>query len=159
MAASIADAPTQPLGRATWLPYSLRWPAPAVFALYDIFLILAIGLLYWKSVRSSGLVDDDGSSSLFFASRFLPTLLAVAYSLVATILLDDVKRTEAFARLASPSGASAASTLLHSPGPWWTSFWRSFPNRKDQRKFSGTLFCATVLYVLGILVLSPFSSA
>ena len=159
MAASTVNDSTQAPRRTTWLPYSLRWPVLAVFALYDIPLIIAIGLLYWKSVRNSGLVDDDGSSFLFFASRFLPTLLAVAYTLFATILLDDVKRTQAFARLASPSGASAASTLLHNPGPWWTSLWRSFPSKKDQRGFRAALFCSTVLYVLGILVLSPLSSA
>jgi hypothetical protein len=72
----------------------LRLSVLAAFGLYDIGLTVAVALLCWKSVKNSGLVNDDGSSALFFASMFLSTILAVAYVLVANIVLDDVKRTE-----------------------------------------------------------------
>ena len=143
----------------TWLPYSLRWPSLLLFAVYDIALFLAVALLYWKSDRNFGLIDDDGTSSSVFASRFVPTLLAVVHVLTATIIVDDVKRTEAFAQLASPSGALAGNTLFQKPGQWWTCIWRSFPSRKKERGMRWAMLCSVFLYVLGILVLSPFSAS
>ena len=145
--------------KTSWLPYSLRWPALLAFALYNSILIVAIVILYWTSSKNFGLVDDDGSSGVAFASRFVPTLLAVAYVLVATIVLDDVKRTEPFALLARPNGALAGFTLLRKTGQWWTCLARSFRNQKEDRDMRWTLLCSTLIYVLGILVLSPFSAA
>ena len=142
-----------------WLPYALQGPALLLFALYDCALLVAIVILYWKSYRDFGLIDDDGTSDLVFVSRFLPTLLAVAYVLFATIIVDDVRRTEPFALLASPAGALARYTLLQNPGQWWTCIWRSFPNRKQDRGMRWAMLCSVLIYVLGILVLSPFSAS
>ena len=128
-------------------------------AIYNLVLILAIALLYWKSVHNLGLLDDDGSSELVFASRFLPTLVAVIYVFVTMILLDDVKRIDPFVQLSFPSGAPARVTLLQNPGQWWTCLWRSFPSRKRDRTMNWVMLCSSLLYVVGILVLSPFSSA
>ena len=127
--------------------------------MYDCALILAVALLYWKSDRNFGVIDDDGTSKRVFASRFVPTLLAVAYVLIATIVVDDVKRTEGFAQLASPSGALAKSTLLQNAGQWWACIWRSFPSRKNEHGMRWAMFYSVMVYVLGILVLSPFSSS
>jgi hypothetical protein len=74
------------------------------------------------------------------------------------MLFDDVKRTEPFARLARPEGADASSSVLHSPGPWWTSLYDGFAKKKNGSR-SSVLICAALVNILGSLAISSLSSA
>lgn len=111
------------------------------------------------SQRQSGLADETGSTSgIVIISTFGPTLLAVSLVLQIGILYDDIQRTEPFARLAAPGGAPADQTLLWTSGPWWNTLRDSFPNKHKHRGMSWMLLFSTLVYVLGFLVVSPFSS-
>lgn len=142
-----------------WRPYSLQGWWLFSLGLYTLTLILTVALLYRKSVHNNGLVEDNGAAHLVFASRYVPTLLAVTYVLVATILVDDVKRTEPYACLAVPGGALAQETLLEEPLQWWACLWRSFPNRNTGRKMNPTMLCSILVYLLATFVLAPLSAS
>lgn len=104
-----------------------------------------------------GLGTDDGQDSVIFGWRFSPTLVAVLYVLGTLIILNDVKRTEPYARLSSPGWSSARSTLCLAPGSWWDAYRRLF--KPKDRRVSTPLLVATVLYTIGFLTISPLSAS
>ncbi|KAK5047110.1 hypothetical protein LTR84_007053 [Exophiala bonariae] len=141
-----------------WLPRSLKWQYLCV-VLATTFVILAVVIaLHATSQAQSGLADDDGSSGTYFISRFVPTLVAVAYVFSTTVILDDVKRSEPFARLSSQAGAPVINTLFWVPGAWWATLYDSLPSTKRKQAFSFAMFCSSSVLILGFLILSPFSS-
>ncbi|KAI0096015.1 hypothetical protein GGR51DRAFT_544538 [Nemania sp. FL0031] len=145
------------LADPTWLPYTLRWiPLSLIIALY-LVLEIAVIVVHAVSSRNYGLVTDDGSSAIAVGTKFVPTLLAVVSGLLATILLDDVKRTEPFARLATPSGTTAGLALTWAADTWWSALYRSWPSPLSGAKWA--LPCTTIAFVLGFLAVSPLSSA
>ncbi|KAI4864223.1 hypothetical protein F4820DRAFT_458947 [Hypoxylon rubiginosum] len=131
---------------APWLPYTLRWP----------YLSITVVILHAISARNFGIVDDNESGGIVVGSKFVPTTLAVIYVLWISIMLDDVKRTEPFARLASPSGALAESSLTWTADAWWTALFDSFPNRS--RNTDLAMLFSAITFILGFLVVSPLSS-
>lgn len=144
--------------RAEWLPITLRLQYLTTIIVLTIVILAAVVALHVSSKLHSGLGDDDGSSGIFFVSRFLPTLIAVCYVFSLSVILNDVKRTEPYARLSSPGGAPISNTLFYSPRAWWVTFYHSFPNKQRGQGFSFTMFCAALSFILGILIFSPFSS-
>lgn len=141
-----------------WLPYTLRWPWLSLIIAFPLGLELVIIIFHSISVHNSGLVDLDGSYSILLASKFVPTLLAVLFVLSLSVLLDDVKRTEPFARLASATGAPANKSLTWKAGPWWTALSRSFTGRHGGLRTSWAMFWSAFAFMLGSLVVSPLSS-
>lgn len=141
-----------------WLPYTLRWPWLSFIIAFSLVLELAIITFHSISVQNSGLVDLDGSRGILLASRFVPTLLAVLYVLSLSMLLDDLKRTEPFARLSLAAGAPANRSLTWKAGPWWTALVRSFPGRHSGLRTSWAMFWGALASTLGFLVVSPLSA-
>ncbi|KAI1149194.1 hypothetical protein F4825DRAFT_453736 [Nemania diffusa] len=151
------DSNRPPATTPAWLPYTLRWPCLAVILVFTAVLEILVITVHAISARELGLVGDDGSSSITILSKFVPTLLAVVHGIFLSILLNDVKRTQAFANLASPSGASAKQSLTWTAESWWESLLASFPKRYA-RKTSWAMLCATVAFIFSFLLVSPFSS-
>lgn len=150
--------PTASSKTATWLPYTLRKPFLCLLTASIITLLIAVVLLCSLSVNNDGLGVDDGSSILFFAWRFTPSLLAVLYVQLTAMLLDDVKRTECFAQLAKSGGAPAVSSILRAPGAWWDALANSLPKRNNGQ-ISWLLLSSAFINVLGFLIISPLSSS
>ena len=143
----------------SWTPYVLRWQWLLLIICFGASLLFVLAVLHYISAEHGSLLKDDGSAIIFFGWRFAPTLLAVFYVTMLMIILDAVKRTEAFARLAGLDGASASATILRTPRPWWTTLADSFPRQSNGSHPAWTMLGAVLAYILGILVLSPFSSA
>ncbi|RVX66331.1 hypothetical protein B0A52_09762 [Exophiala mesophila] len=101
--------------RAQWLPITLRLQYLTTIIVLTIVILALVIALHVRSSIHSGLGDDNGSSGTFFVSRFLPTLVAVCYVFSLSVILNDVKRTEPYARLSSPHGAPISNTLFYSP--------------------------------------------
>lgn len=141
-----------------WLPTTLKWQYLCGVLATTIIILAVVVALHVRSQLHSGLCDDDGSSGTYFLSRFMPTLVAVAYVFSTSVILDDVKLSEPYARLASPAGAPVTSTLYWIPGAWWSTLYNSLPNKRRTQKFSCTMFCTSLALILGFLILSPFSS-
>jgi hypothetical protein len=144
--------------RARWLPVALRWPYLCTVLCITVIILAAIVALHVTSKLHSGLGDDDGSNGTYFLSRFLPTLVAVSYVFSTSVILDDIKRSEPYARLSSSAGAPTTNTLFWVAGAWWTTLYESLPNRRRRQGFSCAMFCAALVVILGFLILSPFSS-
>ncbi|KAG4428582.1 hypothetical protein IFR05_015933 [Cadophora sp. M221] len=145
--------------QSSWIPYVLEWPWMLSIMAFGAILLAIVIVFHRISTQSDGVMDDTGSPIGYFAWRFLPTLLAVAYVTMLMIILDGVKRTENLARLANESGTSASASILRTPGSWWTALADSFPRKGNDSRFSPTMLCVVLAYILGFLVISPFSSA
>ncbi|KAF7718401.1 Uncharacterized protein PECH_008383 [Penicillium ucsense] len=74
------------------------------------------------------------------------------------MLFDDVKRTEPFARLARPEGATASASILEISSPWWVTLYSGFAKKKYGHR-SWVSVCVSIVNVLGFLAISPLSSS
>ncbi|KAI0531905.1 hypothetical protein GGR58DRAFT_523857 [Xylaria digitata] len=140
-----------------WLPYTLQWPCFLAIIAFACLLEIAVVTIHSISWRNSGLVADDGSGILQIGSKFVPTLLATIYVFLASVLLDDVKRTEPFARLSSPAGAQADLSVSWTADAWWDALISSFPRHHNRTNWA--MLCATLAFILGFLIISPLSSS
>ncbi|KAF2138206.1 uncharacterized protein K452DRAFT_361296 [Aplosporella prunicola CBS 121167] len=103
---------------------------------------------------------DDGSSVILFGSRFMPSTFAVVYVQLTSMLLDDVKRTEPFARMAKPGGGRARHTILQAPGAWWNALADGLSRKKNGIRRSGlVLLAAALINIIGFLAVSPLSAS
>jgi hypothetical protein len=141
-----------------WKPLMLRKRSLGLLIAANALILATVAALHISSTLNSGLGKDEDSKGIFFASRFLPTAVAVIYMIFVSIMLDEVKRTENLARLSRPNGAPASISLLYVPGAWWNAFAQSLPDRQQSRDFSTALFCASSAFILGFAILSPASS-
>ncbi|PVH93069.1 hypothetical protein DM02DRAFT_604449 [Periconia macrospinosa] len=146
---------------ATWLPYTLRWQFMLASTLVALCLSSCSLLLVWYSTNHSGLGDDNGTSIVLFGWRFVPTLMAVLYTQLTTMLFDDVKRTEPFHRLtkAYPKGASGANTILQTRPAWWSALADGFSKKKNGGQRSTALIYSAMINITAFLLISPLSSS
>lgn len=144
---------------ATWLPYSLR--APILISLASISLVLAIVLLAlcWYSAKNHGLGKDDGSTSLLVGWRYTPTIIAVLFTQSCVIIAEDVKRTEAFARMARREPIEAKFTLLYVPKVWWKSVFEGFSRKRSGGHRGWVLAFSSLVAGISLLFISTFSSS
>ncbi|KAJ5174719.1 uncharacterized protein N7482_000596 [Penicillium canariense] len=141
-----------------WIPYTFTHPFFGVTAFVALTLCVVSFLLWWRSSTNYGLGPDDGSSTLLFGWRYSPTLIAVIYVQMTTVLLEDVKRTEPYARLARPNGAEASCSILKAPGAWWDALYDGFAKKRNGGR-SLILICASAVNIIGFLAISSLSSA
>ncbi|KAF1960031.1 hypothetical protein CC80DRAFT_590362 [Byssothecium circinans] len=143
---------------ATWLPYTLRgyliWIPTAV----SFILGLVVILLWWYSDNHNGL---SAESSAVLGWKFVPTLMAVVYTQLTTMLFDDVKRTEPFARLGIRDGQipSASQTILDTPRLWWIALKHGFNRNRNGGRLSWMVILSCIVNVLAFMVIAPLSSA
>ena len=141
------------VGQSIWRPLTLRRPYLSFVLVLTLILGLLVLFLTRSSIRNNGLGDDSASSALLFGRRFSPTLLATIYGLFVACMLNDVRRTEIFARLSEPGGASAEKTLCFPTRSWWN----DPVDALSKGTRSHALFYASVLYILALLI-SPLSA-
>ncbi|KAF2146972.1 uncharacterized protein K452DRAFT_337305 [Aplosporella prunicola CBS 121167] len=146
----------QGLSDPAWQPYTFRWQFFCLLTTYAVALLLLVILLYYLSAKNYGLVADDGSAIILFGWRFAPSLFAVIYVQLTAMLLNDIKRTEPFARMAWPGGAPGISTILRSPGAWWDALADGLSKKKSGRR-SWILVTSALLNIIGFLAVSPLS--
>lgn len=143
----------------TWHPYALKPVFLCLVSTLALVLCLTVTLLSWISGRNYGLGNDDGASAILFGWRFTPSLVAVLYVQLTSMVLDAVKSTEPISRLARPGGSSASSSVLQRPGAWWNALVDGFSKSKNSGRRSWLLVSAALLNVIGFFGISPFSSA
>ncbi|KAI4716309.1 hypothetical protein E4T48_07491, partial [Aureobasidium sp. EXF-10727] len=110
------------------------------------------------SARNDGLGNDKDSSALFFGWRFSPTLIATIYALLVGSMLNDVRRTEIFARLSRPGGANATHTLCFPARAWWNDPFDALSKTKNNGVRSLALLFASLVNIVVLLVVSPLSA-
>jgi hypothetical protein len=115
-------------------------------------------LLHWQSQKNQGLCSEDVA---IFGWKFIPTLITVIYSRFTAILLENVQRTEPWARMARPSSSvpGATFTILEKPRSWWVALTSGLrKNRNGGVRSWVVVLCCTV-HILAVLVISPLSAA
>jgi len=144
---------------ATWLPYTLR--APVLMSLASVSLVLAIVLavLCWYSAKNQGLGKDDGSTGLLVGWRYTPTIIAVLFAQGCVIIAEDVKRTEAFARMASLEPIEAKYTLFYVPRVWWKSVFEGFSQKRSGGHKRWVLAFSSLAAGISLVFISTFSSS
>jgi hypothetical protein len=142
-----------------WLPIGLRW----LYILFVFFLSIGLSALVLgltiQSEKHQGLGQVQDLSIFTFAWRYTPTILAVIYTLFAAVIIKDVKRTEPYARLSRPDGASASSSLFLRSGTFWSDPLNALSKEKNGGYRNWALFWASIMGLLGLLIVVPFSSA
>jgi hypothetical protein len=141
-----------------WLPLALRPSYLKILVVVSLVLGIVVIYLTAKSLNDHGICDDRNSAMTFFSWRFLPTLVATVYSRLVAILVNDVRRTEIFARLSSREGASAAYTVCMPTRSWWNDPFDAWSKKKNGGKRSWALLSASVANLLALLVISPLSA-
>ena len=166
--ASIYQASRQVMGarssifmeaRHNWLPVALRWPFMLWLFLASLALAaLTLGLTI-RSQRNQGLGMVQGSGIFLFGWRFTPTILAVIYTLLTTAMVNDIKRTEPYAKLSRPDGASAESSLFLKFRAIWFQPIDALRKSKNDGFRNWALFFALMINIFGLLIILPFSAA
>ena len=101
---------------AGWKPYTMR--APVLCAVIAISLALAgvIEYLAQMSTKQGGLAlspsEDDIPQSVNIAYLYMPTTVAVLYSLLWTWIDLDIRRMQPWFELSRPGGAKGDQSLL-----------------------------------------------
>ncbi|KAE8449814.1 hypothetical protein EG329_007291 [Mollisiaceae sp. DMI_Dod_QoI] len=142
-----------------WLPAALRWPFMTILLLVSFGLGVLVLALMIQSAKHSGLGSDQNTSIFLFGWRFTPTLFAVIYTLLLMAMANDIKRTEVYARLSRSQGSSPSSSLFFKPRIFWYDPFDAFSKRENNGIRNYALFWASIVYILGLLIVSPFSAA
>ncbi|KAJ2901488.1 hypothetical protein MKZ38_001829 [Zalerion maritima] len=94
-----------------WKPFSMRWP----YLTFLIFLSIGLAVAQEMAYQNSPLFDftspDEVPPSTYFAVKFLPTIITVAYGVLWQFTDFEVRRLEAFYQLSKPGGALAAESI------------------------------------------------
>jgi hypothetical protein len=150
---------TETSAHTRWSPYTLRRPYLVSLALVSIVLSIALAMLCWYSNKNHGLGNDDGSTRLLVGWRYTPTILAVSFTQAVVQTAEDIKRTEAFARMARPEPVQAYFTLFYIPRVWWKSVFEGFSRKRRGGHKGWILAWSSLASGISILVISTFSSS
>jgi hypothetical protein len=97
---------------ASWLPSSLSVTYLITVAMISTALAIVCLGITLASKKNDGLAYSHLTWTFQFAVSFLPTLVSVLYALLWIPIVKDVLRTESWALLARPNGASASESIL-----------------------------------------------
>lgn len=103
---------------AMWKPLNLRAPFLLSVAAFTAGLIVVLDYLSRLSHRHGGLAFTDGSfsTSETFSYLYLPTVIAVLYSMLWSWVDLDVKRLEPYFQMSKAVGVPVRDSLyLHYP--------------------------------------------
>jgi hypothetical protein len=80
------------------------------------------------------------------------------YGILVASLLNDVRRTEIFARMSRSGGASASTTLCFPARSWWNDPFDALNKKTNNGVYSWALLFTSLAYILVLLVLAPLSA-
>ncbi|KUI61345.1 hypothetical protein VP1G_08543 [Cytospora mali] len=133
-----------------WKPFSMRWPYLSTLITLSIMLAVLTEVLYQSSAKTplvSFHTPREIKSGVYFAIKFLPTIIAVVFGVLWQITDFEVKRLEAYYQLSKEGGATAAETLNVDYITNF-SFWRPI------RAFQLRQFAVTVSSIASLLAVS-----
>jgi hypothetical protein len=146
--------------KCDWLPVTLR--LPFLTLLTTVSLALGFGVLaltvYSMHHHGLGIGSDSYASIIFFGWRFSPTLIVTIYGILVASLLNDVRRTEIFARMSRSGGASASTTLCFPARSWWNDPFDALNKKTNNGVYSWALLLTSLAYILVLLILAPLSA-
>ncbi|KUI74115.1 hypothetical protein VM1G_09904 [Cytospora mali] len=133
-----------------WKPFSMRWPYLLTLIALSIMLAVLTEVLYQSSAKNplvSFHTPREIKPGVYFAIKFLPTIIAVVFGVLWQITDFEVKRLEAYYQLSKEGGATAEETLNVDYITNF-SFWRPI------RAFQLRQFAVTVSSIASLLAVS-----
>ncbi|KAK1965932.1 hypothetical protein LY78DRAFT_74994 [Colletotrichum sublineola] len=145
--------------RHGWKPLTLSAPVLFSFAFASVVLAIIIEVLAYQSRVKGGLAlsksVDDIPDFARFCYMFLPTIVAVIYSLLWSWIDLDIKRIQPWLEMSKPEGATAArSVFLDYP----YDFIAFVPLKAAKRGHWAVFYGGTVMVMIFWLI-TPFQSA
>lgn len=100
--------------KSLWKPHTLRWPLLMSWTAMTLSFIALLEFFSQKSRIHGGIAftETHFSTSTSFGYLFLPTMIALLYSILWSWIDLDTKRLEPWFQLSEPGGAKAADSLL-----------------------------------------------
>lgn len=99
-----------------WMPFTMKAPFLCAMIILSLALAGVIEFLAQTSQRDGGLAlsqsEDDIPNSVNIAYLYVPTTIAVLYSLLWTCIDVDVRRMQPWLELSRPNGATGEQSLL-----------------------------------------------
>lgn len=143
-----------------WLPVTLRLPFLVLLITLSLALGLGVFALTVYSMQNHGLGSGrhSDSSIIFFGWRFSPTLVVTVYGILVASLLNDVRRTEIFARMSRLGGASASTTICFPVRSWWNDPFDALNKKTNNGVYSWALLFTSLAYIIVLLILAPLSA-
>jgi hypothetical protein len=133
-------------------------------AVISMALAITLAILCWYSVHNHGLRQDTDTAGLLIVRRYLPTILAVFFTQAMVMILNDIKRTEPFARLARSEQFDieqfdVEQTLLYTSKAWWSTFREGCMRKRNLGQVNWILVLSSLATGISILALSTLSSS
>ncbi|KAF6841696.1 hypothetical protein CPLU01_00368 [Colletotrichum plurivorum] len=142
-----------------WKPMSLGAPVLCCFALASFIIAAIIEILADQSQRNGGLAlsasADSFSTFVRFCYLFLPTIVAVIYSLLWSWIDLDVKRIQPWLEMSRPAGATAESSIFLDYPYDFIAF---VPIKAARRRHWAVFYGGTIMVII-FWVVTPLQSA
>jgi Protein of unknown function (DUF3433) len=110
------------------------------------------------SHQHNGISNSHNNNAFKFAWRFMPTLVAVLYTLLWAPISKDVMRTEPWAMLCLPGGSKASLSLLRGDTVWWKELTHALKNRKKPGGIRWAVIVSMASSMIASVILNPLSS-
>jgi hypothetical protein len=99
-----------------WKPSTMKAPVLISFVISSVIIIVLLEVLAQRSQKFGGLslVDDadDIPSAVNLTYLYLPTIIAVLYSLVWNWIDLDIKRMQPWTEVSKPDGATGRKSVF-----------------------------------------------
>ncbi|KAI8251672.1 hypothetical protein K4K53_011925 [Colletotrichum sp. SAR 10_77] len=142
-----------------WKPMTIGAPVLFSFAFVSFILAVIIEILAQQSQRSGGLALSPSTNEIptfaKFCYLFLPTIVAVIYSLLWSWIDLDVKRLQPWLEMSRPEGATAEHSIFLDYPYEFVAF---VPFKAARRRHWATFYAATVMVII-FWLLTPLQSA
>ncbi|KAJ4025386.1 hypothetical protein NW752_002854 [Fusarium irregulare] len=142
-----------------WKPTSLSTPILLAVIALTILLAIAVETITQRGASQGGLALsptlDDMPQYAKFAHLYVPTIIAVLYSMIWSWIDLDIKRMQPWFELSKPNGATAADSLFLD---YQYDFVALVPFKAAKRKHWPVFFGGTAMVIV-FWALTPLQSA
>lgn len=153
-----SEHPIEDLEKSYWMPTSLKRNFLLSLAALSLCLSICCFVLVSVSHYKNGLANAGSSGGFNFRKRFLPTFVAVLYTLLWAPVVADVIRTEPWALLSRATGSKANDSLLKRDQMWWNHVADAIRARKRLSGVRWPLLLAVISSITSSLVINPLSA-
>ncbi|KAF9691269.1 hypothetical protein EKO04_010927 [Ascochyta lentis] len=141
-----------------WTPVSLNFVYLVALAALSILLAICCFALVVASRKHHGIADAGTTGEFNFMKRFLPTLVAVLYTLTWSPVAADVIRTEPWALLSRPVGSKAQDSLLKKDQMWWNHVADAVRSKRRLGGIRWALLISVIASLTASVVINPLSA-
>lgn len=153
-----SEHPSKSLEELYWIPTSLKRNFLLNLSGLSFCLGLCCFVLVSVSNYKNGLANAGSSGGFNFRKRFLPTFVAVLYTLLWAPVVANIIRTEPWALLSRATGSKANDSLLKRDQMWWSHIADAMRARKRLDGVRWSVLLSVIAGLTSSLVVNPLSA-